>query len=396
MKHIVLWGAWYGSHNVGDQVLLLTIMDILTRVVGDVRFTVLTNNPQHVTEYTRTESSCRSTAVHNRKQFGRLVQSLASCDLFVFGGGVPFYEERSHVLAMALMAGIARAARTPYMTWTVSSQEVQDTFAKRVFGWVVNGARAITYRDENTHRLFVSCGVNRPMYLTGDSGFWLEPADTVKAEMLLRRYGLGESSRPLVALTPRTLRGRDGEAEMHYNPKTEEQIEKSIACFTAVLDWLWENGYQPLMVPMNTFAPDDDRVAARQVMMRAVHGKHAILIDEEIRPRVAPLVYQRCQASFVARVHGSITSMVGQCPMMMYAFAPKHAGIMASMGMQDYALSEAGAAPERAVAMMADLLAKRSVLQPEMRIRLEVLRQEALIPAQFAAQIMGLQPAPAA
>jgi len=388
MKHIVLWGAWYGSHNVGDQVLLLTIMDILTQVVGDVRFTVLTNNPQHVSEYTRTESKCRVNAVHNRKQFLRLVQSLAGCDLFVFGGGVPFYEERSHVLAMALMAGIARAAGTPYMTWTVSSQEVQDPFAKRVFGWVVNGAQAITYRDENTHQLFINCGVDRPMTLAGDSGFWLAPAEASQAEALLMRYGLQESSRPLVALTPRTLRGRDGEAEMHYNPKTAAQIEKSIACFTAVLDWLWEHGYQPVMVPMNTVAPDDDRFAARQVMERAVHGGHAMLIDEEIRPRVAPLVYQRCQASFVARVHGSITSMVGQCPMMMYAFAPKHAGIMASMGMQDYALLEAEAAPERAVAMMTDLLAKRNALLPAMQTRLEMLRQEALLPAQFAAQIM--------
>lgn len=395
MKHIVLWGAWYGSHNVGDQVLLLTIMDILTQTVGDVRFTVLTNNPEHVTNYTRTESKCRVNAVHNRKQFLRLVQSMSSCDLFVFGGGVPFYEERSHVLAMALIAGIARVARTPYMTWTVSSQEVQDPFAKRVFGWVVNGARAITYRDENTHQLFITCGVNRPMQLSGDSGFWLEPAEAGKAEALLTRYGLQESSRPLVALTPRTLRGRDGEAEMHYNPKTEAQIEKSIACFTAVLDWLWEHGYQPVMVPMNTVAPDDDRFAARQVMERAVYGRYATLIDEEIRPREAPQIYKQCQASFVARVHGSITSMVGQCPMMMYAFAPKHAGIMASMGMVDYALLEADATPERAVALMADLLAKRNILQPEMHARLEVLRKEALIPAQFAAQILGLQPAPA-
>ena len=129
---------------MGDQVLLLTIMDILMREIGDVRFTVLTNNPQHVTDYTRSESNCRSTAVHNRKQFLQLVQSLAGCDLFIFGGGVPFYEERKHVLAMGLLAGIVRAARTPYMTWTVSSQEVQDPFARQVFGWVLNGARAIT------------------------------------------------------------------------------------------------------------------------------------------------------------------------------------------------------------------------------------------------------------
>ncbi len=38
MKHIALWGGWYGSHNMGDQALLLAITDILAVAVGDVRF----------------------------------------------------------------------------------------------------------------------------------------------------------------------------------------------------------------------------------------------------------------------------------------------------------------------------------------------------------------------
>jgi polysaccharide pyruvyl transferase WcaK-like protein len=48
MVHIVLWGAWYGSHNIGDQALLLSIVDLLGEALGDVRFTVMTDNPEHV------------------------------------------------------------------------------------------------------------------------------------------------------------------------------------------------------------------------------------------------------------------------------------------------------------------------------------------------------------
>ena len=81
--------------------------------------------------------------------------------------------------------------------------------------------------------------------------------------------------------------------------------------------------------------------------------------------------------------------MVGGCPMMMYSFASKHAGIMASMGMQDFALTEADATPERAAAMMSGLLAKREVLLPQMQSRLAALRQEALIPAHLAVEILG-------
>lgn len=388
-KHIVLWGAWYGGRNVGDQVLLLTITDILSQTLGEVQFTVLTNDPDHVHHYTRQESSHAIQALHNRRQFPRLVRALTSCDLFIFGGGVPFFEERKHVLAMALLVGLARAARTPYMLWTVSSQEVHDPFAKKVFGWVLNGAQAITYRDPHTRDLFLSCGARRPMQLAADSGFWLEPDRPEKADELLQRAGLQTGYRPLVALTPRTLRSKDGEAETHYNPKTQAQFELEIRCFSAALDWLWEHDYQPIFVPMNTAAPDDDRIAARRVMDSARHGQQALLVDEEIRPRLAPLVYGRCQASFVARVHGSITSMVALCPVMMYAFAPKHAGIMASLGLEDYAMAESIASPEKTVEILSALLGNREQLRQRMAGRLVTLRQEAELPARMATKIIG-------
>jgi len=390
VKHIALWGGWYGSHNVGDQVLLLTITDILTQTLGDVRFTILTDNPDHVRAYTKRDSTSRIQAVHNRRQFHQVVYTLATCDLFMFGGAVPFYEERSHVLIMATLIGLCKTFSTPYMTWTVSSQVVTDRFAKRIFRWVLNGTDVITYRDENTRGLFESCGVNKPMYLTADSGFWLEPAGEKAAMELLLRSGLKNFDRPLVALTPRTLRGRDREAQTHYNEKSPQQFEREIDCFASALDWSWEKGYQPIFVPMNTVAPDDDRIASRLAMKRATHGENALLINEEIWPRVAPAIYKLCVFSFVARVHGSITSAVGNCPVMMYAFAPKHSGIMKSMGMEHYTLLESEATPARVVEILSDLENECDSLRTSLQERLDILRQEALMPARFVAEILSI------
>jgi polysaccharide pyruvyl transferase WcaK-like protein len=205
---------------------------------------------------------------------------------------------------------------------------------------------------------------------------------------LVRRAGEREESRPLAALTPRTLRSRDGEAETHYRPKSEAQYEREIRCFAAALDWLWEHGYQPIFVPMNTVPPDDDRIAARTIRERARHGAHALLVDEEVRPRQAPCLYGRCLVSFVARVHGSVTSALGGCPPMMYAFAPKHAGIMASMGLQDFVLREDAAAPETTTAMLENLLAYRDAAARFFAENLPLLRQKALIPARLAVEIL--------
>jgi polysaccharide pyruvyl transferase WcaK-like protein len=386
---IAIWGAWYGSRNIGDQVLLLTITDILGQLLKDVRFIVFTDNPKHINQYTNKESQWDIHAIHNRYQFPELVWTMATSDLFIFGGGVPFYEEPMHVFAMALLVGLARIFRTPYMTWTVSSQIVKDPLAKRVFKWVLNGAQAITYRDEHTHELFKSCGlVEKEMFLSGDSGSWLEPSSPDMAEQIIARSGLRYSEKKLVALTPRTLRGPDGDAQSHYNVKTPAEYDLEVACFAAALDWLWEHGYQSIFVPMNTVAPDDDRIAARRIIRESVYGDCALFVDEEIRPRIAPLIYQRCEASMVARVHGSITAMIGNCPVMMYAFAPKHAGIMKSLGLSEFALLEDQASPERAVSMLEQLLIHQDEIRRRMDDRLIELRQEALIPANLALQVL--------
>jgi hypothetical protein len=110
-------------------------------------------------------------------------------------------------------------------------------------------------------------------------------------------------SRPLAAMTPRLLRSRDSEAATHYNEKSAAECRKIVDVFATACDWLWGAGYQPIFVPMNSVAPDDDREAARLVLEKARCRDHCLLIDESIRPRVAPAVYAQCDLSFVA-VHG--------------------------------------------------------------------------------------------
>jgi polysaccharide pyruvyl transferase WcaK-like protein len=308
--------------------------------------------------------------------------------LFIFGGGVPFFEQRSHLIAMLSLVGMARLFRTPYMTWSVSSQVVRDVWAKRIFKWVLDGAAAITYRDKSTHNLFISCGVKKPMRIAADSGYCIQPGDDKFAREVLHRAGYFNNTRHLVALTPRTLRGRDGDAETHYNVKTGAQSELEIECFAAAVDWLWEHGYQPIFIPMNTVAPDDDRIAARLVIERAKFGRKALLVDEEIRPRLAPTLYRHCHLSFVARVHGSITSMVANCPVMMYAFAPKHAGIMQAMDLSSFVIPESDASSQLTIKILSKLISNRSQVKLSMQEKLKVLQNEALIPAALATQII--------
>lgn len=389
-KKFVIWGAWYGSRNVGDRLLLLAITDILyNHLTQNIEFNVLTDNAPWVDKYTSEESKCNITAIQSRQEIIDVIKAIKNCDLFIIGGGVPFFEKPSHVFVMIFLIAVVRLFRKPYLLWSVSSQNIKSKFAMYAYKWILQGTSLITYRDKTTQALFESYGVkSERMHHVADPGFALECEDDSKGIEILKGIGWTSESRPLVALTPRRLRLADGESETHYRIRSPKQYQQEIECFVAAYDWLWENGYQPIFVPMNTVAPDDDLSAARDIIAQARFGMHALMIIESLRPRQVPGIYRQCNASFVARVHGSITSMLGNCPMMMYAFAPKHNGIMEMMGMEDFCLSSGMATPQNTIKMLDNLISLREKLQRKMQTRLPKLQQEALFPVELTRKIL--------
>ncbi len=388
-KQIILWGGWYGSKNVGDQALLLAITDLLGNSYPDAIFTVLTDNPDHVHHYASRDSVFDIRAIHTRKEFPKVIRAFRKSDLFIFGGAVPFFDYAPQIVRMLTLWLITRFFRVPYFLWSVSSQEVNSKFTKKVFGWILKGAVGITCRDEFTRQLFIDCGLPKQrITIAGDSVILMrtDPADSVLD--LLRRAGWKPGDRPLAALTPRTLRIPDGEAETHYILKTKEQIQNELDVYAAVIDYLWAQGYQPLFVPMNTVNPDDDRVAARVIMAKAKNGKFALLIDEEVYPRAASAVYQNCQVSLVSRVHGSILSLKANCPVVMYAFDQKHVGIMQEMGLADYIFYPEKQDGDDAVNMIADILKKEKNTRIILAERLNEAVKQSMIPVRLVVEIL--------
>ncbi len=387
-RKVILWGGWYGSRNIGDQLLLLTITDLLDEMLDDVRYVVLTDNPDHVNAYTSRKSSSAITGLATRKQFVRVIREILSADVFVFGGAVPFFQQPKHLLAMIILVAVCKLGNTPYMTWSVSSQPVTSGLAKRVFKWVLQDAAAITYRDIHTRQLFEECGIKNAMWLTANSAFSISSKDCQHAMALLSRAGVRHTDRQLIAFTPRTLAGAENTNATHYSQQTINDYQHELECFSALVDWCWEHGYQPLFIPMNTYGDDDDRIAARACLKRSVHGQKALLIDEEVRPKDAPALYDQCAASFVARVHGSITSFIAECPVMMYAFQPKHSGIMAMMGLDEFNLIAEFATPQRAVELFQRLLTDREFTIERMRKKKVILNESAHIPAEIVKDIV--------
>ncbi len=390
--HVALWGAWYGSRNVGDQAILGTLPPILEAAVGEpVRFTVFTDDARWVEEYGPRESGCAVAALQNRRQLPRLLATLARCDLFVIGGGVPFYEQAYHLAVMATLVGTARLAGTPYMTWAVAAQEVRRRSAHRLFRWVLDGAAAVTCRDARSEAVLRASGTRRPIQRAADPVFriaWGRAEEERAAELLADTAAAAAARRPLAALVCRRLRSRHRYAAEHYDRKAPEQVERTVACFAAALDRLWEAGLAPVFVPMNTVAPDDDREMARRVAARARHGRQARFVDAALRPAEAAALLARCQVAVTSRLHAAVLAAVAGVPAAIHAIGPKLAGMAGELGLEEWMLEDAAATPEATAAAVGDLVARLPEVRPRLAARVAELRRDALLPGRIAAELL--------
>lgn len=390
-NRIIIWGGWYGSHNVGDRLLLLTITDILASHFHSVEITVLTDSAEQIHRYIDPISHFQFHVLESKKQLAQVISSLAKGHLFILGGGVPFFQTPKQILVMSFLTILCRIFDTPYGAWCVASQPLTSPLAKRIFAWILNGAAFITTRDDFTTLLFQKMGVRTPIEKVADSTFTFHLPQT---NINLNDYRVASERiehLPLLALSPRTLSGSDNRKQIHYRFQSKQQYQQELDCFAGILDWGWENGYQPIFIPMNTFGDDDDRLAANSIIKQSRFGKFALLVNQEIPPQDSVLLYRLCQASFVARVHGSVTSALANTPVMMYAFQPKHVGIMQSMGLEAYVINSERCKPNNAILLMEKLLHNRTSIQREMQSRLNDLQISALRPVQLISQYLTLK-----
>ena len=162
--------------------------------------------------------------------------------------------------------------------------------------------------------------------------------------------------------------------------KIHADWEKELNVYASMLDRLWETGYQPIFISMNTVSPDDDRQASRLVMERAKYGNNAWLVNEGVPPMLAAGINNQCKAALVSRVHGSVNGFISLCPGVMYAFDKKHVGIMEQMVFSNQIFDPDVHSPDDAILKIEEILLQSEGIKDYMQKKLIELQKSARIP----------------
>ncbi|MBD2386287.1 polysaccharide pyruvyl transferase CsaB [Cylindrospermum sp. FACHB-282] len=159
-----LLSGYYGKGNGGDEALLATLLQMLPPHVTPV---VLSGNPEET-------QRCYGVESYNRMAFLPVLQSLRSCDAFIWGGGSliqdvtstisPFYY--GGLMALAQVMGLKTVA------WGQGIGPLRRSptriLAKRTFG----GCTKVSVRDRASAALLADWGI--PFLLAPDPVWALE------------------------------------------------------------------------------------------------------------------------------------------------------------------------------------------------------------------------------
>ncbi|RZT82923.1 polysaccharide pyruvyl transferase WcaK-like protein [Micromonospora violae] len=189
--------GWFGSDNLGDEILLHSLITCVRAVKENASFVVFCPNPERVAELhgVQTENMPVLRARGASERQVAVQRSIKSCDLLLLGPGTVF-QERSPNLSwpgtlpmFARIIAMAKIAGTPVATVGVGVREGGTPFGRQLLRVIGAACVGVGVRDERTASHFGSSAE-----VIGDMAYTL-PLPELERVDSGRRFAL--SMRPL-------------------------------------------------------------------------------------------------------------------------------------------------------------------------------------------------------
>lgn len=178
----ILIGGYYGFGNLGDEALLLALLNKLRGCLPDARPVVLSQDP------TRTTSEYVVEAI-DRWSFSKIWQELKGTELFIFGGGGLLQDVTSlrSALYYLWLIRMAQMRGVPVFLLGQGIGPLRSRFLQRMTARRLKQAEYIMVRDEQSLELLKRWGADRGQVVRGYDlalGLELEQGTVGKSDLL--------------------------------------------------------------------------------------------------------------------------------------------------------------------------------------------------------------------
>ncbi|WP_031514076.1 polysaccharide pyruvyl transferase CsaB [Desulfofalx alkaliphila] len=299
MAKVVLSG-YYGFDNIGDEAILLSIIQALKEREPDIDITVLSHNPR------RTGDLYGVKAV-NRWRFKEVSAALKECDLLISGGG-SLLQDVTGIKSLIYYLGVVWLAQRygkPVFFYAQGIGPVNSWLGRRLMKLVVNRVQAVTVRDEQSLDDLRHMGVAQPaMTITADPVLGLKVTEEhIKSgREILKGLGL-DLSKPILGVSVR-----------HW-PGSVKPLQTELA---RCCDYYVHKGWQVLFLPLHF--PGD--VEPSQRVIDLMYRKHFILQRNHTVGEFMGII-AACDMLVGMRLHSLIMAAIVGVPVVGLSYDPK-------------------------------------------------------------------------
>lgn len=308
----IIISGYYGFRNIGDDAMLMAIIESLRKFKPDIKIAVLSRKPAE------TMKSYRVNAF-NRLDLSNVLRTMKKAKLFIYGGGNLIQDNTStrSLFFYLGMTWLAKKLGLKVMFYGNGIGPLKKQANRRLTSRIIDQVDVITLREELSLNELKSLCISKPrIILTADPAMTVSVLDMNKSDNALMRQGINPET-PLVGFSVRKYPG-------HEDFK-HEAYEDMIA---STADYMAEKyGVVPLFIPMQ----GSDADIAKNIINKMRHKAHIIQSVTDISDTIS--IIGRLELMIGMRLHALIFAANQGVPVIGLVYdEPKIEGFLKCIG----------------------------------------------------------------
>ena len=306
--------GWFGSGNMGDEAILISELLFLRDHLSKAEFYILSFNPEKTRKLTANIPEVKKILRMGSKRevfksdFLGIFKAFREVDVVLIGGGGIFQDIYNHypIPFFTGMALLARWNRKRLVLYCVGIGPIRSFIGKKLCRVAGNSADMICVRDAGSKDLLKSLGVNRPVHLSADPVFLLEPLRNENVERVIQSHHLTGNGLTIGVNVQDLLFWKSESkkvlAETLDTLSTEKRATIVFLPFGSYKDG-WFNREKSSAVDM----------AASKKLAELMKGEYSI-INDELTPQELLAVIENLDLVISMRLHGLIMGLNAGVP----------------------------------------------------------------------------------
>lgn len=299
----VIISGYYGFKNIGDDAMLMAIINNLRMYDEDLKMIVLSKNPIETKSLYHVNSTNRINLFH-------IFRIMRSAKLFLYGGGNIIQDNTSTRSLLYYLGTIwlAKMMNMKVMFYANGIGPLNKNNNKNLTRKILNKVDVITLREKISLDELESLNIDKPRILvTADPALTVEPCSDNDVDEIFKEEGI-DSKGPLIGFSIRRWAGY-------------ENYEKVIA---ESADYIIEKyGATPVFIPMHY--PDDLYEIEKLVLL--MRGKGYIIKNKYAVPQTLGII-NRMEILVGMRLHALIFAASLGVPLVGLVYEPKIEGFL--------------------------------------------------------------------